>query len=426
MAAGDTINGNTQELHESLRKVVKSNPATSNNTSSPYLSRNKTDTSKSIPLAATLTKLNVVSQASDFSVKDTLGISKYRSDNQEAPKSRPGTNTGQTQDGEHSDHGAYQTDIVPVKEPPAITVVPGASSTLTKKSKDESFGWLRWLSNNADINQHAQKTDQSIPTIQSMDADSNLEERQHSLSPTSTISTPKADLPTPSWMNLWRSTATPLKVGKPAATTERSAIEPGVTKAPQNTTETLERVEGTPEPALSSPALPVYLSRSSVSRPTKWFFWSNEKLKDGNPNSVIDSQMRKALESPQKSNVESAQNEAVKVASGKCKEPQQIQTSSNQSSVKVLVENVDTITDASVVAVDPNSGKGEQLRLPMKQSSENLLLPSIKATYRAMEKPSLIQRLNHFLKHQPLSNDKHVNLQEPGVIKNALAIVSSL
>lgn len=426
VATSDATNGNTQKLHESPRKAVKSNLATPNSTSSPYLSRNKTGTSRSTPLAATLTKLNVVSQASNFSVKDTLDISKYRSDNQEAPESRPDTNTGQTHDGEHSDHGASQTDIVPIGEPPAITVVPEVSPTLTKKSKDESFGWLRWLSNNADINQHTEKTDKSTPTIPSMDADSNPKEQQRPLSPISTTSATQTDLPTPSWMGLWRSTAGPLKTGKPAVTTEKSANEPGVTKAPQSTTESLEPVGGTPEPALSSPASPAHLPRSSVSRPTKWVFWSNEKPKDGNLNSGIDSKMAETLESPQKSHVESAQNWGMKVASGKCKEPQQIKTSSNQSSVKVLAENLETITDASIVAVGPNSGKGEQLLLSTKQSSENLLLPLIKDTYRATEKPSLIQRLNYFLKHQPLPNDKHVNLQEPGAIKNALAIVSSL
>ena len=75
--------------------------------------------------------------------------------------------------------------------------------------------------------------------------------------------------------------------------------------------------------------------------------------------------------------------------------------------------------------VDTSAAKGtpSQSPAPVKLSPPNLLLPSIRSTYRLIENPTILQQIARLLRHGQQQPVKHVFLAKDSlVIKKALAI----
>lgn len=82
-------------------------------------------------------------------------------------------------------------------------------------------------------------------------------------------------------------------------------------------------------------------------------------------------------------------------------------------------------TKPPAAAVSTKIDKSEVPLVKPKQTVANLLLPPLGHTYRTVEKDGLLQQLGRLLQYRkPLSNTRHVYLQDPPRIKKALAIVS--
>jgi hypothetical protein len=74
---------------------------------------------------------------------------------------------------------------------------------------------------------------------------------------------------------------------------------------------------------------------------------------------------------------------------------------------------------------DPSSANGtpSQSPAPVKMFPPNLLMPSVRGTYRLVENPSILQQIARLLLHGQQQPVRHVFLaKEPPMIKKALAI----
>ena len=82
-------------------------------------------------------------------------------------------------------------------------------------------------------------------------------------------------------------------------------------------------------------------------------------------------------------------------------------------------------TSKMPLQLEPASSKGtpSQSPAPAKSGPPNLLIPSVKSTYRLVENPSILQQIARLILHGQQQPNKHVFLvKEPPKIKKALAI----
>ena len=263
----------------------------------------------------------------------------------------------------------------------------------------------------------------SAPEVMSTESES--PEQQRALKFYSSPDPTQADQVKHSWVGIWKSSAiAPRKYGT-TATIEASATDPDVIGEPQNVIEILEHDKKTIEPTIFKPVRFTYLSQLTNSYNAVWNFWSGEKIKNGDLTSKRKSGKICLPESPSRSNSESAKIEDMSIVSKRRKEPQPRSTSDNNTSIENPNKSLETGRESLILTIDPHRKIVAQSSPDLKQGSANILLPLIKRTYQTIETPSFIQRLNHLLKLSDLPNIKHVRLQEPGVIKKAVAIVGS-
>lgn len=200
-----------------------------------------------------------------------------------------------------------------------------------------------------------------------------------------------------SWFGLW-STAAP--------STATEAPEPKVLAKTVDT-----NVDTTMEDAPAAPnqnAQPVAVSSS-------WAFWSTDTSKKARPvdGSLQDvGQIAVSGESSQKA------PEPAKVVTpkettvgkpGKRRRPQSVEiTETSSPSTQTPPASSTTVQTPPTVA---------------KKAPPNLLIPSVKQTYRLVENPSILQQIARLLLHAQQPPANHVFLvKEPPVIKKALAI----
>ena len=85
------------------------------------------------------------------------------------------------------------------------------------------------------------------------------------------------------------------------------------------------------------------------------------------------------------------------------------------------------LTKVEALAPPAKTEKNEVALVKPKQHRINLLLPSLDLTYRTIPKTGILLQLGRFLQSTKTSNDtKHINLQSPPRIKRAIAIVIML
>jgi hypothetical protein len=152
---------------------------------------------------------------------------------------------------------------------------------------------------------------------------------------------------------------------------------------------------------------------------SSWAFWTTETTKK--PVDPSEGQLAVAGEASQ-SNPEPAKATTVK-DTNKGKSAKR----GRPLSTEIDEATKDTMKEASKKAVqlEPTSSKGtpSQSPAPAKSSPPNLLMPSVKSTYRLVENPSIIQQIARLILHGQQQPSKHVFLvKEPPKIKKALAI----
>lgn len=425
--------GVASDIVVTARTNVPRNGPASLRSPSLYLSRSRGNSSRSLPLAATTTKLNITSNASDL-----------------APDTVPSNQTLTPVDGAH-DHQRRQTDVDRDQSVGKADTRAGRrsgsesknlQSTLSdstdkliseEKSAEVSSRWLGWFSKPANQTAQDSATAQGIgANVQTSRVEAVDISRRESLAsqsavgpqgqerdlpPNSITTGSQRNLQPRSWLGLW---------GNVALSAEKSTV-PEVTGIPSRTSHDSAKVQsptGSPgkDDKLSLLTSQAPAQVSEIPKSTGWAFWSRENSKDERSRSEESFGKLALAGSLSQSHPENAVIDAQGIPSkfGKSEGSKSVEKVDDRKSSKL---EDDAGRKSEAPSVKSTSKSIDQARTKTKTSSPNLVLPSLARTYRTVEKPGVIQQLSRFLQSSRLPDTKHVSIvQNPPRIKRAVAI----
>ena len=426
--------------------VARSRPAIPNGGSTtpknpaPYLSRNIGSSSRSLPLAATTTKLNITSNASSIPdgslVRDMTSKSDEATPKMQTLKPIPTPIRAADEAGPRSAHKeeVAQQDIV-------VTALESVGKPTSGDSVgNDTYGWLGWFSKPSQshgqepkLARDSQGNGQAIgnTTKDSSSHDSDLsqagkagEDQRRSSDPNPVAAASQREQQTRSWLSLWSNTNAPSEKSAATFATEPLSVTPP--KGLANTAESEQRklqsgddLQPTPQDSLIA---------VDTTKSHGWSFWSKDRSKDihmtGAPNDYVGKlALAGSSSQSQPENATADQVEGLPSKWGKRERPKSL--SLNESSD--LPDNSKGESERSGNPKKPTSKtkSGDQALSSVQKSPTNLVLPTFKRTYRVAEKPSIFQHLSRLLQYNQLPNTKHLDIiLNPPRIKRAIAIVS--
>lgn len=362
-----------------------------------------------------------MSQASERFVRGALGISKSQYDNAALFEPRSERNFSSAEEREQNDHKTNDADNATSKKPSLVSFKSDDKQTSSIKSRGETVGWLRWFSNAADVYENVNINNQKNSSKKPSDAQSEVSEQSPTPNLETALNTVPMDQIPRSWIGSWRNPIFPLRADRSESTVEAPT---SIATEPQTSKIAHERDSEIPESSPSKEIQPPNPSTSATSKPVGWAFWPREKPKDGNSDLKQDSKETHSTSISDASFDRAAIENGVHKF-GKREKPKILDTSSKTTSSDVSANSVMSGKEPPILTTNPRSGIEDPSSFQSKPDPANLLLPLLKHTYRVNDRLGLIQRLNHLLQSQRISDVKHVNLQEPGIVKRALAIVRS-
>lgn len=207
-----------------------------------------------------------------------------------------------------------------------------------------------------------------------------------------------------SWFGLW-STAAP------------SAVEEAPEEGPKEQVPVKSTDDGPQDVVMEdAPTLAEPAQKTAPAAGSSWAFWSTEIPKK-TPNSSEQSNESGELAITG----EVSQNHPEPAKTATVKENKKGKSTKRGRPVSVEIEEV----AQKPIQTEPSSSKvtSSASVAPTKSSPPNLLIPSVKSTYRLAESPGILQQIARLLLHSHQQPSKHVFLvKEPPKIKNALAI----
>jgi hypothetical protein len=161
---------------------------------------------------------------------------------------------------------------------------------------------------------------------------------------------------------------------------------------------------------------PVDKASAQPASGSSWAFWTTDTTK-------------KTPDSPEKTK-DTGQLAVTGEASQDRPEPAKVETVKESKKGKPSKRGRPQSTEIDeatkkTVELDPAASKGtpSQSPVPVKTGPPNLLMPSVKGTYRLVENPSILQQIACLILHGQQQPNKHVFIaKEPPKIKKALAI----
>lgn len=272
----------------------------------------------------------------------------------------------------------------------------GSISDAASQRPSTSAGWLGgWLSRQAPQTRDEGPANTKEPLV----AESPLGQAEQQNSKPAEEDAPdsrataKASAPAISWFGLW------------SAASSSVAADTAKDEMPVKTGDSNQDVIMEDPPVVDPPDAPKPPAGSS------WAFWSTDIKKPTNQEVNTTGQLAVVGESSQD------QPEPAKTvpasATGK-KDSKKAKSGKRSRPVSSEVEAPQTISEPT----------GSKVSTPTaKASPPNLLLPSVKSTYRLMENPSILQQITRLILHGQQKPVKHVYLvKDPPKIKKALAI----
>ena len=400
-----------------------------------YLSKSLENSSRSLPLAATTTKLHITSNAT--SPTSVAANNEITSTNErDRPKEQEIQNASiNPLDAEKS------RDATPEDASNTHETRPESQNQVLEvpKTVNESASWLNWFSRpeiaTADGTGISQPDDNAtgankdppqctVPEALQSAPDSSKQRRNSDPNPVSP-NIPQQEVPR-SWLSLWGNASRQTK-GSSSASATGLASNPQVDSI--DTECQAGKVDDVISDTASTPQPPQKLGDGS--KPSYgWAFWSKDQPKSDDEKT---------------SSVSDIGELALAGSSSQCKP--KTATVDEAKGVPIKTDNRQRLQSLEAVE-DPNKTQGSQdgakkdcrredfplapVTKPktdkssnVKQIQENLLLPSFRGTYRAVGKPSLIQQISKLLQLSSPSEPNHVAIvQNPPRVKRALAIVS--
>ena len=412
-------------------------PSGSLQSPSTYLARSIGSSSRSLPLAATTTKLNITSNAQagpNGALPERHAAEENKTAaNPEGPfskehKAKPETKLDPNANLKHEDETESQTK-------PLKRLKDDASSE--SRQIDEWAGWRGWFSRGGTVEnrnvttpqnfQGVSKTDdadrQTLQDVTSTDSpevreDCAQDQRRNS-DPNPLATNAQREQQPRSWLALWSSASPAPQKSKPIPDT--TAADPTIPSSSASP-DPPDATQQNSKPIVSeTPSLP-----SNVERSSGWTFWSRDAAKQTDDLGSAGEHAGKLAVAgvPSQTHPENAVVGDVKgVPStqnklGKRDRPQSLEVVNDLNSSQIA--QLGSSTDTTSLEVPKASKVGST---PSPKTPPNLLLPSFKRTYRAVESPSLLQQLGRLLNYNKLPKPTQVTLlRDPPRVKKALAI----
>lgn len=446
-AAASEVISSAQRRVSPQRSIVIRKP-------SSYLAKGLGGSSRSLPLAATTTKLHITSSYSECgsrkpgAVRETPGFSEEPSDALDVEKRKESKLAPEHEDingGKEAESVSTSAELLDVED----------KSPSGQKKTDASSGWTgRFFrsSNNRvsmkldsavqgeqavqdpSLNQRSVikepvKSDPaeatSVDNVLHQDKDSpesNISDgKTKSSDPQSGSSTSEQGLAPRSWLGLWSYAA-------PSTEKEsQTAIKPiNSSEGPLKATKTVK--DDSDRDDTASLARHMREQPAEVGKSYGWAFWTRE------PTTVDKTRLRRTsvgeltlVGSPSPLNPENVMIEEPKAlnrAEGRetprPSEPDDVAVRMTDDK-KAEEKSLKSKTGASFRKTEESE---RSLAIP-KQEATNLLLPPLRQTYSTVERPGVLQQIGRLLQYrQNPPNIRYVSLQNPPRIKRALAIVS--
>ena len=344
-------------------------------------------------------------ETSDITMGGTLGAESLVDNKTKLndPLSAAGESEAQSTKGTEGTEGTSTPaqPTKPVEETPTQTQTQKEPETTQRPST--SSGWLGgWLGRpktaepqlSGDI-ASALKPSEQPPVTEQAATEPPKEPEAVSESPEAISKPIPAPTASTSWFGLW-STAASSTTEEPK---ERIPVKIAET-SPDSIMEDAPATKTSAQPATGS----------------SWAFWTSDTAKKAaNPSEEPKDEGQLAVAG------ESSQNKP---------EPAKIETVKQDKKGKSAKRGRPQSTEIDEVAkkavqLEPAASKGtpSQSPAPAKSVPPNLLLPSVKGTYRLVENPSILQQIARLILHGQQQPSKHVFLvKEPPKVKKALAI----
>ena len=400
-----------------------------------YLSRSIGGSSRSLPLAATTTKLNITSNApspGNGAAKEGQGTTTEQELQSDGNRETGGKLVPREEKAEASTpperpHVEDEADLPSRPEP-----LDDARATV------DSGSWLNWFSRaenatgddtvgpNLGINDEQMsdmRKDRPKSTVLQASNDTPtppIPRRNSEPSPASPQAQEKP--PTRSWLGLWGNVTT--QTVTPSSESTAEIAKPASEGLEQEHSQQQKLVEPHPVDISQPPAV-----SSGPQRSYGWAFWSRDQSKTDDCKQSSGTNVGElalagssSQSKPENAVIDEVRGVPTKV--GKRQRPQSL--GSPEEHEKPRNASVDAKKDA---VPEPASAPHKSKPVPdagskAKRIPQNLVLPPFKHTYQTVVKPGVLQQLTRLLHLGPQSGSKHVDIvPNPPHIKRALAIV---
>lgn len=407
---------------------------------SKYLLSNRGVPGISAPLAATTTKLNITSNASELSTADS-GPSDQASTAADGASNYEGRQDAVTNHGliEKSSIGTKINQCGRLKSSPDSIGDMNDKPVSTGKPTDTPSGWLSWFSSPVKSLPQQLYPEQSIPVnghggngLVHSTCQISLEPKVGELSPNQKGDSEPDEITkcgesasqARSWLGFWRSNS--------ALPPEESRIE-ATAEATGETLHYEAKAKGVVKDPIEDSNPPSSLSQtqagpSQVPRSTGWAFWSRENVNHEISGSNDGVGKLAVADSPSQSQPEIAvvnKAKGIPRKIGKFEKSKLQETIEDKTPSRQSKDEVEEIRKMETSSPESRSKPMEPARKQAKSIPSNLVLPSFRHTYREIVKPSLFEQVGRLLQYNQLPEMKRVGIHHvPPRIKKAVAIVS--
>ncbi len=428
--------GAASDAVASTRSHTSELPTTPLKSPTMYLSRSMGSSSRSLPLAATTTKLNISSNAPN---PETGAAA-------EGQPAKPDT-ASQEQGLQANAEAGSAAEKVEAQETPQDISMNGDSGDKAKeklpgrvKSNRDSTGWLNWFSKveilkddlrpaaiarpeNEEVSEVIKDRHEStIPEVsQYTHPPSHNQRRNSDPSPISPEAQPEP--PPRSWLGLWGNATTQSLNSESVSPTRVTANGSINSKEPSLQS---YRAEVTGPDSIANPQ-PVPPSTEG-GKSYGWAFWSKDQSNGDNGKTRAGSNVGELAQAgsasqskPETAVVDETRGVPDKVE--KRRRPQSFDPNGDNKKAKSVDETSKRDSTINSASGSLKTKSAAETSLKAKRVPQNLLLPPFKRTYSVNGKPSLIQQLSRLLQLGSAPEPKHVGIaQTPHRIKRALAI----
>lgn len=425
--------GAASEALASARAHTPEIPTTPLKSPALYLSKSLGSSSRSLPLAATTTKLHITTNAPSPTNGSAKGGKTFKNERDPFREQEVQNSFNTAPEAEKSE------EAIAKKTSTTRNYGPESKNQMSEvpKAANESASWRNWFSKSEtateDETSIAQPDCDATSAGKTRPQNTTQKPLQHA--PTSPKQRRNSE-PSPvspdvqqeeaprSWLSLWGNASAPTK-------SSSSATAIGLASNTQNdsneTGSQTAKVDDA-EPGLISVSQPPQQPADGAKSSCGWAFWSrdqpksdDEKTRPGSEVGELALAGSSSQSQPESAVVDEARGVPNKVS--KRQRPLSLEVAEDPKKPRGTGHDAKKDSNPGIVLLAPKIKPKVDAGSKAKCMPENLLLPSFRSTYSSLSRPTLIQQIGRLLQLSSPSEPKHVDIvQNPPRVKRALAI----